>query len=59
MAQLSEHPTVKQFRAKDATDAAASRPESLGREWFRQVCLAAGADDSPSLLLAFARCFPS
>ena len=45
MPQLSEHPTVKQFRAKQATDAARSGPESLQREWLRQVCLRAGADD--------------
>jgi ferredoxin len=45
MAQLSEHPTVKQFRAKEATEVARSAPESLEREWLRQVCLEAGADD--------------
>ena len=45
MAQLSEHPTVKQFRAKEATDVARSAPESLEREWLRQVCLDVGADD--------------
>src|SRR6266700_2476469 len=45
MAQLSEHPTVKQFRAKEATEAARPGPEFLGREWLRQLCLEAGADD--------------
>jgi ferredoxin len=45
MAQLSEHPTVKQFRAKEATDVARCAPESLEREWLRKVCLEAGADD--------------
>ena len=46
MAQLSEHPTVKQFRAKEVTEAGRQGPESLGREWLRQVCLDAGADDA-------------
>jgi ferredoxin len=46
MTQLSEHPTVKHFRAREATDAAQSRPESLDREWIRQLCLDAGADDA-------------
>ena len=46
MAQLSEHPTVKQFRANEARDAVRPRPASLGREWLRQVCLEAGADDA-------------
>jgi NAD-dependent dihydropyrimidine dehydrogenase PreA subunit len=46
MTQLSEHPTVKQFRAREATDAAQPRPESLNREWLRQLCLEAGADDA-------------
>src|SRR3954468_17872896 len=46
MTQLSEHPTVKQFRAREATDAAGLKAESLDREWLRQLCLEAGADDA-------------
>ena len=46
MAQLSEHPTVRRFRAKEATDVVSPRPESLDREWLRQLCLEAGADDA-------------
>jgi len=46
MTQLSEHPTVKQFRERVTTDATPPRPESLAREWLRQVCLEAGADDA-------------
>jgi ferredoxin len=46
MTQLSEHPTVKQFRATEATEAARPKPESLDREWLRQLCLKAGADDA-------------
>lgn len=46
MAQLSEHPTVRQFRAKETTDAPRPGPKSLGREWLRQLCLEAGADDA-------------
>jgi ferredoxin len=46
MAQLSEHPTVKQFRAREAKEAARARPQALGYEWLRQVCLEAGAADA-------------
>jgi ferredoxin len=46
MAQLSEHPTVKQVRAREATEPERSRAQCLGREWLRQVCLEAGADDA-------------
>jgi ferredoxin len=44
--QLSEHPTVKQIRAREATDAPQPRPESLDGAWLRQLCLDAGADDA-------------
>ena len=44
--QLSEHPTVKQIRAREVTDAARPRPESFDRGWLRQLCLEAGADDA-------------
>jgi ferredoxin len=46
MAQLSEHPTVKQFRAREATESATARPQAVRGEWLRQVCLEAGADDA-------------
>ena len=45
MAQLAEHPTVKQFQAREATGNRSARPQTLDREWLRQVCLEAGADD--------------
>jgi NAD-dependent dihydropyrimidine dehydrogenase PreA subunit len=45
MAQLAEHPTVKQFQAKETTGNGNARPQILDREWLRQVCLEAGADD--------------
>jgi len=45
MAQLAEHPTVKQFQAREATGNGSARPQTLNREWLRQVCLEAGADD--------------
>jgi len=61
--QLSEHPTVIQIRAREATDAAQPRPESLDREWLRKLCLEAGADDAssvPALLrLTLARLGPA
>ena len=44
--QLSEHPTVKQIRAREAAGAAQPKPESLDRGWLRQLCLDAGADDA-------------
>jgi ferredoxin len=45
MAQLSEHPTVKLVQLRNATEAAQVAPQAIGREWLRQVCLDAGADD--------------
>lgn len=46
MAHLSEHPTVKQFRAREATEIARAQPQAIEAEWLRQVCLEAGADDA-------------
>jgi len=46
MTQLAEHPTVKQFRARETTGNGSARPQTLDREWLRQVCLEAGADDA-------------
>jgi NAD-dependent dihydropyrimidine dehydrogenase PreA subunit len=46
MARLADHPTVKQFQAKEATGNGSARPQPLDREWLRQVCLEAGADDA-------------
>ena len=43
--QLTDHPTVKQFQAREATGTGRARPEVLGREWLRQLCIEAGADD--------------
>lgn len=45
MVQLAEHPTVKQFHARETPCDGSARPQSLDREWLRQVCLEAGADD--------------
>ena len=46
MAQQAQHPTVKQFQTRQATGNGIARPETLDREWLRQVCLEAGADDA-------------
>ena len=46
MARLAEHPTVKQFEARHPTGSGIARPQTLDREWLRQVCLEAGADDA-------------
>jgi len=45
MAQLAEHPTVKQFREREAAGNQPARPQTLDSTWLRQVCLEAGADD--------------
>src|SRR6266436_5647473 len=45
MAQLAEHPTVKQFREREAAGNQLARPQTLDSTWLRQVCLEAGADD--------------
>src|SRR6516165_8774883 len=45
MGQLAEHPTVKQFHARENPSNGSARPQSLDRKWLRQVCLEAGADD--------------
>ena len=44
MAQLSDHPTVRRFRAAAAKDAAAPA-QPLDADWLRTLCLEAGADD--------------
>jgi NAD-dependent dihydropyrimidine dehydrogenase PreA subunit len=46
MAELAQHPTVKQFQARQATGNGSARPQTLDREWLRQLCLEAGADDA-------------
>jgi NAD-dependent dihydropyrimidine dehydrogenase PreA subunit len=45
MAQLAEHPTVKQFREREAAGNEHVRLQTLDGAWLRQVCLEAGADD--------------
>jgi hypothetical protein len=45
MAQLAEHPTVKQFREREAAGNLPVRLPTLDSAWLRQVCLEAGADD--------------
>src|SRR6267143_430144 len=45
MAQLAEHPAVKQFREREAAGNQPARLQTLDSSWLRQVCLEAGADD--------------
>src|SRR5216684_3330769 len=45
MAQLADHPTVRQFREREAAGIEPARPQMLDSGWLRQVCLEAGADD--------------
>jgi ferredoxin len=45
MASLEEHPTVKQFREREAAGSQPVKLETLDSAWLRQVCLEAGADD--------------
>lgn len=45
MAQLAEHPTVKEFHSRPTAAHMAATPRVLDRDWLRQLCLEAGADD--------------
>jgi len=45
MAQLADHPTVKQFQANGTARNGNHPPQPLDRKWLRQVCLESGADD--------------
>jgi epoxyqueuosine reductase QueG len=45
MAQLADHPTVRQFREREAAGIEPVRLQTLDSGWLRQVCLEAGADD--------------
>lgn len=45
MTQLAEHPTVKKFQARPTAAQTAASPRVLDRDWLRQLCLEAGADD--------------
>jgi len=45
MAQLAEHPTVKQFREQRAHRTDLPETQVLDAAWLRQLCLDAGADD--------------
>jgi ferredoxin len=42
---LSDHPTVKAFYARAATDPAPAAPGKLDAGWLRQLCRDSGADD--------------
>src|SRR5947209_14430431 len=46
MTEQAQHPTIKQFHARQTTGNGIARPQTLDREWLRQVCLEAGADDA-------------
>jgi ferredoxin len=43
--QLAEHPTVRWFQERDAAGHSVVQPQAVDRDWLRQVCLEAGADD--------------
>jgi Fe-S-cluster-containing hydrogenase component 2 len=45
MAQLTEHPTVRQFREREAAGNQPIRLQTLDAAWLRRVCIEAGADD--------------
>jgi len=45
MAQQTEHPTVKQFREREAAGNQPKRVQKLDAAWLRRVCMEAGADD--------------
>jgi NAD-dependent dihydropyrimidine dehydrogenase PreA subunit len=45
MTQLADHPTVKQFREREAAGNEPARLQTVDSAWLREVCLRAGADD--------------
>jgi NAD-dependent dihydropyrimidine dehydrogenase PreA subunit len=45
MTQLADHPTVKQFREREAAGNEPVRLQTVDSAWLREVCLRAGADD--------------
>ncbi len=45
MSQLAEHPTVKQFREREAAGNEPPPLSTLDSNWLRQICLGFGADD--------------
>src|SRR5438445_6138592 len=45
VAQLSEHPSVKQFYQERANRGEVPTDQVLDAAWLRQLCLDAGADD--------------
>src|SRR5882672_5472248 len=45
MAQLAEHPTVKQFREREAAGNEPVRLQTMDSGGLRKICLEAGADD--------------
>ena len=45
MTKMEEHPTVKQFREREALGHEPRRLATLDPAWLRQLCLEAGADD--------------
>jgi len=45
MTPLADHPTVKQFQKRSGNRKGSPPPQTLDREWLRQVCREAGADD--------------
>jgi ferredoxin len=45
MAQLTEHPTVRQFQEREAAGNVPAHPSILDHNWLRQLCLEAGAAD--------------
>jgi ferredoxin len=46
MTEQAQHPTIKQFHARQTTGNGIARPQTLDREWLLQMCLEAGADDA-------------
>ena len=46
MMQPAEHPTVQQFRERQAAGHEPPPPQTLDAAWLRQLCLNCGADDA-------------
>lgn len=46
MAQLDQHPTVKQYWAREMSGTKLAKPQTLDRKWLYQLCLECAADDA-------------
>jgi hypothetical protein len=51
MAQVTEHPTVRQFREREAAGNQPTQLQTLDAAWLRRVCIEAGAFMAPAVTI--------